>query len=87
MLILAEATPGSGSLVMEDFHYRKAEGISFSGKTDGDVQPFYQFLENLAGDGRLRVGSYNLRETREGFTFTVDSHWEWAALMQGEDES
>lgn len=85
MLILAEATPGSGTLVVDDFQYRKEEGISFSGKTAGNVQPFYQFLENLAGDERLRVGSYNLRETREGFSFTVDARWEWLALHREDD--
>lgn len=85
MLILAEAAPGSGSLVMDDFQYRKEEGIAFSGKTAGNVQPFYQFLENLAGDERLRVESYNLRETREGFSFTVDARWEWIAT-QAEEE-
>nr|MDA3873184.1 hypothetical protein [Kiritimatiellia bacterium] len=86
ILILAEATPGSGTMVVDDLQYRKEEGITFSGKTAGNVQPFYQFLENLAGDERLRVGSYNLRETRDGFSFTVDARWEWVAV-QVEDES
>lgn len=85
MLVLAEATPGSGALVVDDFQYRKEEGIAFSGKTAGNVQPFYLFLENLAGDERLRVESYNLRETRDVFSFTVNARWEWISPQPEDD--
>jgi len=86
LLILAEAAPGRSGLLIDDFDYRKQDGIRFSGRLGTNIQPFYQFLENLAGDSRLRVENYNLREARDAFTFSVDAVWEWMAAAEAETE-
>ncbi|MGA0368651.1 MAG: hypothetical protein ACO3N7_04290 [Kiritimatiellia bacterium] len=77
MLLLASATPGSGTLIVDDYRYDKEQGVVFSGILTGDVQPFYQFLENLAAGDLLRVKSYDLKESRDGFRFQVETLWSW----------
>jgi|GEM_PF-1734822 len=77
LLTLATAAPGSGSIVIEDYRYEKAEGITLSGSTSGDVQPFYQFLERLSAGESLRVTSYDLKESRQGFSFQAEAVWAW----------
>ncbi len=84
MLMLAKATPGSGNLVIEDYRYEKEEGITFNGTTAGDVQPFYQFLEDLSTAKQLRVKSYDLKEGRRGFSFQVEAVWSW--IQEDEEE-
>lgn len=82
--LLASATPGTGTLIVDDYRYDKEEGVVFSGVITGDVQPFYQFLENLAAGDLLRVKSYDLKESREGFGFQVETLWAW--IQPGETE-
>jgi hypothetical protein len=77
LLTLATAAPGSGSIVIEDYRYEKAEGVTLSGTTSGDVQPFYQFLERLSAGETLRVTSYDLKESRQGFSFQTEAVWAW----------
>ncbi|MDF3130725.1 hypothetical protein P0Y35_16060 [Kiritimatiellaeota bacterium B1221] len=84
MLMLAKATPGSGNLVIEDYRYEKEEGITFSGTTSGDVQPFYQFLEDLSSAEQLRVKGYDLKEAKRGFSFQVEAVWSWIQEADGE---
>ena len=85
LLLLASATPGSGSLIIDDYRYDKEDGIVFSGNTAGDVQPFYQFLERVAAGDLLRVKSYDLKESRQGFSFQVETTWTWVTDEIGED--
>lgn len=87
LLILATAAPGSGSVVIEDYRYEKEEGIIFSGNISGDQQPFYQFLEDLSASEGLRVKSYDLKESRSGFSFQVEAVWSWIeAASDGDAE-
>lgn len=85
LLILARATPGSGNLIMEDYRYDKEEGVVFNGTLSGDVQPFYQFLENLSAGAPLRVKNYDLKEARRGFSFQVEAVWAWMKADEGEE--
>ena len=75
--ILAEVAPGSGSLELEDFRYKKQDGQLFSGKMGGSVQPFNRFLDSLTATKALVVEDYDLKQTRGGYEFRLETDWQW----------
>lgn len=87
LLILASAAPGSGRLTIDDYRYDKTEGIVFSGSSGAETQPFYQFLEDLSAGELLRVKSYDLKESRNTYTFQVEAVWSWIDPDNGEEGS
>ncbi|WFB37162.1 hypothetical protein P3T73_05240 [Kiritimatiellota bacterium B12222] len=86
MRLLAEAAPGSGSILIEDYRYQKSEGFTFSGSIKGDVQPFYVFYEQLTAHPLLQVPVLDLKESKTGFTFRVEVLWEWIELDETEEQ-
>ena len=75
--VLAEAVPGSGSLELEDFRYKKQGGQLFKGSVGRNVQPFNRFLDALTASQAMVVEDYDLNQTRNGYEFKLETDWEW----------
>lgn len=72
--MLAEASPGSGRLLIRDMQYRKDQGVTVSGEASGD---FFVFQEMLSESPVLRVESFETREVRGQTEFRLASVWRW----------
>lgn len=77
--LLAEASPGTGRLLIRDLQYRKEQGVTVSGEAEGD---FFVFQEMLSASPVLRVETFETREVRGQTEFRLASVWRW----RGEEE-
>ena len=78
--IMAEAAPGGGRILVRDVHYRKHEGVNFSGEATGD---FLLFQEVLGESDILRVQDFDTTQTRGVTEFRVSTRWRWQDEMEG----
>ncbi|MCC5846214.1 MAG: hypothetical protein JJU05_18350 [Verrucomicrobia bacterium] len=72
--MLAEASPGTGRLLIRDLQYRKDQGVTVSGEASGD---FFVFQEMLSESPVLRVETFETREVRGQTEFRLASVWRW----------
>ncbi|MCC5849696.1 MAG: hypothetical protein JJU29_16555 [Verrucomicrobia bacterium] len=72
--VMAEAAPGTGGVVIRDMHYRKDQGVTFSGEARGD---FFQFQETLSASEILRVEDFDTKQERDFTEFRVVTRWIW----------
>ncbi len=72
--MLAEASPGTGRLLVRDLQYRKEEGVTVSGEATGD---FFEFQEMLSASPILRVETFETREVRGQTEFRLATVWRW----------
>ncbi len=72
--MLAEASPGTGRLLIRDLQYRKDQGVTVSGEAAGD---FFVFQELLSESPVLRVETFETREVRGQTEFRLASVWRW----------
>ena len=74
MRIMAEASPGTGGVLIRDMHYRKDQGVTISGEARGD---FFQFQDALGASEILRVEDFDTKQEREFTEFRVITRWTW----------
>lgn len=72
--VLAEAVPPDGRILVRDVHYRKHEGVNFSGEATGD---FFRFQEVLSESEILRVLDFDTTRARGVTEFRVSTRWRW----------
>jgi hypothetical protein len=78
--IMAEAAPGGGRILVRDVHYRKHEGVNFSGEATGD---FLLFQEVLGESDILRVQDFDTTQTRGVTEFRMVTRWRWQDETEG----
>jgi hypothetical protein len=76
LLVLAEALPGNGTLIINRFRYSKGSGISLGGSMEGSSEVFNRFLGNLSNQEDVEVLQYDLKTASRGSTFQIDLEWQ-----------